>query len=257
MRLAILAFLAFALQIEGAPAAAPVPSAAVIFAAASTREAMTDAIRRFADTNPEAGTVIGIYDGSSALARRLVRGETAHLFLSANTAWMDAVVGAGRARPEDVLPRLGNELVLVHGIRTRGARIAEGRGLLTALGDGPLAIADPRAVPAGLYARQTLEALGIWDPIRRLLAPTAHVRAALALVTRGDAPYGFVYATDAAATGRVRVTWRVPDGLHEPIVYPLALLDAGRAVPAAVAFHGFLKSPAGAAPFRERGFAVF
>lgn len=234
-----------------------------VFAAASTRDALEDAIARFHREMPDAARVVGVYGGSSTLARQIIAGAPAHLFLSANTAWMDQVLSSGFGPSElgsswhgssvGAELYLGNRLVLVASRQARGTRFADGRGLLTAIGAGPLAIADPRAVPAGIYARQTLETLGIWEQIRRSLAPTENVRAALALVQRGEAHYGFVYATDAAI-GRVRVVWTVPAGMHDPIVYPLALLRAGEASSTAVAFHRFLVSDAGRAAFRERGF---
>lgn len=224
-----------------------------VFAAASTRDALEDAIARYRQVTPDAASVVGVYAGSSTLARQIVAGAPAHLFLSANTTWMDHVLSSGFASSVGAELYVGNRLVLVASRQARGTRFADGRGLLSAIGAGPLAIADPRVVPAGIYARQTLETLGIWDQIRRSLAPTENVRAALALVQRGEAPYGFVYATDATI-GRVRVVWTVPAGMHEPIVYPLALLGAGESSPAAVAFHRFLVSDAGRAAFTARGF---
>jgi molybdate transport system substrate-binding protein len=224
-----------------------------VFAAASTRDGLEDAIARFHREMPEAAQVVGVYGGSSTLARQIIAGAPAHLFLSANTSWMDQVLSSGLGSSVGAELYLGNRLVLVASRQARGTRFADGRGLLAAIGAGPLAIADPRAVPAGIYARQTLETLGIWEQIRRSLAPTENVRGALALVQRGEAHYGFVYATDATI-GRVRVVWTVPAGMHDPIVYPLALLGAGEASPTAVAFHRFLVSEDGRAAFRERGF---
>ena len=89
------------------------------------------------------------------------------------------------------------------------------------LNGGRLAIGNPDHVPAGIYARQALEALGLWPDVQSQLAPAADVRAALALVARGEAPLGIVYATDAALVEGVHVAGTIPAALHEPIVYPV------------------------------------
>ena len=96
------------------------------------------------------------------------------------------------------------------------------------LAGGRLALGNPDHVPAGIYARQALEALGLWPGVKDRLAPAADVRAALALVARGEAPSGIVYATDALLVPDVRVVAEVPASLHEPIVYPAALITGRR-----------------------------
>ena len=110
-------------------------------------------------------------------------------------------------------------------------------------------------MPAGIYARQALEALGLWPEARERLAPAADVRAALALVARGEAPLGIVYATDAMLVPDVRVVATVPAALHEPIVYPVARI-AGRESSLAARFFAFLTGPEGRAAFARAGFIV-
>ena len=114
---------------------------------------------------------------------------------------------------------------------------------------------DPEHVPVGIYARQALEALGLWPALRGRIAPAADARAALALVARGEAPRGIVYATDAARGASVRVVAAVPAALHEAIVYPIALVR-GRDSPLARRFLAFLTGPAGRAVFTDAGFVT-
>ena len=148
---------------------------------------------------------------------------------------------------------LANDLVLVApAAAAQRVAIAPGFDLASALGDGRLALADPRAVPAGRYARAALEHLGAWKQVENRLAPAADVRAALALVARGEAPLGIVYRTDALAEPRVRIAATFPDGSHPPIVYGLAELAGAN--PAAHAFAAYAASPPARAIWARHGF---
>jgi len=120
------------------------------------------------------------------------------------------------------------------------------------LGGGRLAIADPRAVPAGRYARASLESLGAWKGVEPRLAPAGDVRAALALVARGEAPLGIVYRTDALAEPRVKVVATFPEASHPPIVYGMALLDG--AGPEARALAEYAASPPARTVWARHGF---
>ena len=132
-------------------------------------------------------------------------------------------------------------------------RPAPGFALARVLGSGRLAVADPDAVPAGIYARQALTSLGVWPQVAGRLARAENVRAALALVARGAAPLGVVYATDARAEPRVAVLGVFPAASHPPITYPLALL-ARATSPDAEPFRRFLLSGEGQALLARRGF---
>jgi molybdate transport system substrate-binding protein len=152
---------------------------------------------------------------------------------------------------------LGNRLVLVTGKDSAIGQVAIGPGLDLAgpLGDGRLAVAEVEAVPAGRYAKAALEKLGVWPAVAGRLAQGENVRAALALVSRGEAPLGIVYRTDAAADPEVRVVGTFPADSHPPIVYPVAL--TADAPETAAAFLAFLRSaPAARAAFARAGFVV-
>ncbi|WP_103762375.1 molybdate ABC transporter substrate-binding protein [Roseovarius confluentis] len=200
-----------------------------IFAAASLRGALEAALD---------GSGIDVrvsYGGSGTMARQLAQGAPAEVVILANVAWMDWLEENGHIAVSTRTDLLGNRLVLV------GPRGAADLGELNAdtlrerLDAGRLAVGHTEAVPAGIYAREWMQAGGFWDALRPQLAETDNVRAALALVSRGEAPLGVVYASDAQADPGVRVLARIDPDLHTPIVYPMALVtgadnDGARAV---------------------------
>ncbi len=169
---------------------------------------------------------------------------------------MDAIAKAGLLRPGSRMALLGNRLVLIAPASSK-LRLTPARGfpLAKALGTGRLALADPAAVPAGKYAKAALTALGVWGGVAAKVAPAENVRAALALVERGAAPLGIVYATDARASKAVRVVGVFPASSHPPIRYPVALLKASRHRDAA-GFRAFLLSGQGRAIFARHGFSA-
>jgi molybdate transport system substrate-binding protein len=114
---------------------------------------------------------------------------------------------------------------------------------------------NPAHVPAGLYGKQALVKLGLWNQVKDRLAPMKDVRAALAMVERAETPVGLVYATDAAITKKVRVVGAFPADSHPPIIYPVAAVTGGKAK-AAASFLKFLKSPPARAVFEKYGFSV-
>ena len=226
----------------------------VVLAAASTAQALDAAIAAF-DAGPE-GRVAASYAGTSALARQIESGAPAHIFLAANAAWMDHVEAQGLTRPGSRRVVARNRLVFVSADGDMAPfEPSVSLDLAALLGRGRLALGDPDHVPAGIYARQALEALGLWQGVRERLAPAADVRAALALVARGEAPLGIVYATDVPLAEGVRAVAAIPAALHEPIVYPAALI-AGRDSPLAARFFAFLAGTEGRAAFARAGFIV-
>ena len=255
--LALLLFCA-ALFIQGL-ASSPAHAAArreapLVLAAASLQEAMNAAADAWAAKGHPRPRVS--FAGSSALARQIEAGAPADLFVSADEPWMDELAGKRLLRPGTRVSFLRNTLVLI-APRARPVKLAIRRGmpLAQALGGGRLAVADPAGVPAGLYARQVLSRLGVWDAVKDKLAPAENVRAALALVSRGAAPLGVVYATDARADPNVRVVGVFPAASHDPISYPVALLAASRN-PEAERFRRFLVSSESKAVFRRFGFGT-
>jgi molybdate transport system substrate-binding protein len=135
--------------------------------------------------------------------------------------------------------------------------LRQGVDLAGLLGDdGRLAVGEIKSVPAGKYAKAALEKLGAWAPVEGRLAQTENVRAALMLVSRGEAPLGIVYRTDAAADPNVRIVGTFPEDSHPPIVYPVALTRDGSGSRGAAEFLAYLKTPAARGAFERQGFAV-
>jgi len=196
------------------------------------------------------------FAATSALARQIETGAQADLFISADGKWMDEVERKDHIEPSSRVNMLTNSLVLIAPAELPGAiEIGPGFALAGRLGSGRLAMADPDAVPAGRYGKQALGRLGVWEAVSNRIATAENVRAALALVSRGEAPLGIVYATDAKAEPNVTVIGRFPSDTHDPIVYPIAMLKASTD-PEAESFRSFLLSESGMAVFRRFGFAA-
>lgn len=226
----------------------------LVFAAASLQPAL-NAIA--AEWQKETGKRVSIsYAASSALARQLEQGAPADLFASADLDWMDWAQQRNLIRPETRTTLLGNALVLVEPAEGPATPLAitPGFPLAAAIGESRLATGNPSSVPAGRYARQALMTLGVWDQVAPRIAGAENVRAALALVARGEARFGIVYRTDARSEPKVRVVGTFPAGSHPEIAYPFAITAMSKH-PDATAFFAYLASPAAKRIFEADGFA--
>ena len=223
-----------------------------LFAAASATDAVNEIAEAYAAKTGDA--IRPVVAASSTLARQIDQGAPADLFLSANVRWMDRLDQKGQIVAESRLTLLSNRLALVApGDSDLRVDLAPEAPLAEKLGDGRLAIGDPAHVPAGVYAKQALEALGLWQGLSGKLAQAANVRAALVLVERGEVAAGIVYETDAAISTRIRVVDLFPAATTPAIRYPLAIV-AGRDRPAVRRVYDFLKGEEAAAIFRKHGF---
>jgi len=221
----------------------------LVFAAASLTDACREAARGFESASGH--RVAFNFGASSDLARQIRAGAPADVFFSADLARMDELEQAGLVGAADRVNLLSNALVVV--VPVRSAAVVRGPSDLA--GFRRLAVANPEAVPAGIYARTWLASLGLWEGLRDRVIPTLDVRAALAAVETENAGAGIVYRTDAAMSTRVRVAFEVPPGEGPRITYPLAPLAASRR-PAARAFVAYLRSAAALGVFRRHGFVV-
>lgn len=229
------------------------PEPLTVFAAASLKNVLDEQGAAFAAAG---GVPVRFsYGASSALARQIEQGAPADLFLSADSDWMNYVQDRGLVVAASRRNLLSNRLAL---IAPAGSdvklKIASGMPIGRALGGGRLAIAAPE-VPAGKYGRAALASLGVWPQVKDRLAPAENVRAALLYVSRGEAPLGIVYDTDARVDPGVRIVGLFPESSHPKIVYPAAILAQSRN-PAAARFLAFLQSPRGRAIFQKYGFKV-
>ncbi len=226
----------------------------VVFAAASMKSGLDDVAAAW--MAGEGHTVTVSYAGSNQLATQIIAGAPADIFISAAVDWMDEVQKAGLVVDGTRADLLGNTLVLIaHGRDAAPVEIGPGFDLAGMLGDGRLAMALVDAAPAGQYGKAALQHLGVWEAVAPSVAQSDNVRAALALVSTGEAPFGIVYATDAAADDEVSVVGTFPADSHPPIIIPVALLT-GAADAADRAFFETLFSDAAAAAFAAQGFTV-
>ena len=189
--------------------------------------------------------------GSNDLARQIKAGAPADVFFSADKAQMDGLEAAGLVRRQDRVDLLSNTLVIVVPVAST-ARLGGPNDLPCV---NRLVLADPEAVPAGVYAKTWLQSIGLWDKVKDHVIPTLNVRAALAAVESENADAGIVYRTDSAISKRVRVAFEVPREQGPAIVYPLAPLAAG-ARPATAALLRYLTSAAAREIYGRYGFVV-
>ena len=236
---AFLAALAFSAQAQSV----------TVLAAASLK----DALDEVASSYP-ARPVIA-YGSSSALARQIEKGAPADIFISADLDWMDYVDKKNLLAPGTRRNLLANRLVLIAPAKQPvKLQPAPGFPIAKALGNGRIALAEPNSVPAGKYAKAAFETLGVWDQVALRVAAAENVRAALALVARGEAPLGVVYQTDAKAEPGVMVAGVFPRDTHPPIIYPVAALKTAKE--GSTKFLQFLSQPKSRVIFEKHGFAV-
>lgn len=247
----VLWLFAFLAALGGAPAGAQ-EKAVTLFAAASVKNVLDDLNAIFSQRS---GTkVTASYAASSALARQIEQDAPADIFIAADLEWMDYAVQKKLIKPGSRFNLLGNRLVLVAPADSKTGEVTIGpRFDLAALaGDGRVVTGDVRAVPAGKYAKAALEKLGAWTAVESKMAMAENVRAALALVARGEAPLGIVYETDAKVEPGVKIVGRFPESSHPPIVYPAAL--TAKAKPEGTPYMTFLRSATAQVFFERYGF---
>lgn len=222
-----------------------------VFAASSMANALSQIAPDF-----EAATghdLVVSYAGSSALARQIQQGAPADIFISASHDWMDVLARDGLIDTASRFDLLANELVLVAHGAAPPVTIGPDLDLVGLLGSGRLAMALVDAVPAGIYGKAALEHLGLWSSVAPQVAQADNVRAALAFVANGAAPYGIVYASDAAAQDNVSIIGTFPAQTHPQIIYPIARLVRSKAA-GADAFLTHLRSADARAVFLQQGF---
>ncbi len=239
-------------------AAIATPAAAqekvTVFAAASMKNALDAADAAWSKESGKQVTVS--YAASSALAKQIEAGAPADVFISADLDWMDYVAKKSLIKADTRSNLLGNRIVLVaEKGKAQKVDIKSGFDLSTLVGDSKLAMGAVDSVPAGKYGKAALEKLGAWSAVEKKVAGAESVRAALALVSRGEAAYGIVYQTDAAADKGVEVVGTFPEDSHPAIIYPIALLSESKSADAA-AYLDFLKSDKAAPFFEAQGFTV-
>ena len=230
-----------------AAAATPPRQEILVFAAASLSDALAAAGKAYEAGG--GGAVRFNYAASNDLERQIEAGAPAAVFVSANRAQVERLEKAGKVRPGDSFALLGNTLVVIEPREGKPRPVGSARDLLAF---DRLSLADPAAVPAGVYAKTWLEHEGVWTQLAPKVVPALDVRAALAAVAAGNLPAGIVYATDALSSAKVTVVYRVPAEATPDLRYFAAPVAPGS--PAAAAFIAFLKGAKAREIFTRYGF---
>jgi len=222
-----------------------------VYAAAS----LTDVMKEIASAyEKENGDKISFnFGASSLLARQIIERAPADMFVSADEAKMDELEHAGLIATETRRDLLSNLLVIVVPSDSK-LMIASPEELVTK--SKQIAVADPRAVPAGIYTKEYLTRLGLWQKLEPKMVPTENVRAALAAVESGNVDAGFVYKTDANISSKVKVAFTVAVQQGPPIRYPVALIRDSKEKSAAAKFLAYLQSASARKTFEGYGFIV-
>ncbi|HFI1976242.1 TPA: molybdate ABC transporter substrate-binding protein [Yersinia enterocolitica] len=226
-----------------------------VFAAASLTNALQDIAVQY--KKEKQVDVVASYASSSTLARQIEQGAPADLFISADQQWMDYAIDKQQMVANTRYTLLGNELVLIAPKDSKITKVAIDKKTdwKKLLEGGRLAVGDPDHVPAGIYAKESLENLGAWATLAPEMARANNVRSAMALVERAEAPLGIVYGSDAIASDKVKVVGVFPEASHKPVEYPMAIVK-GHENPIVTAFYDYLKSPAAAVIFEKYGFTT-
>jgi molybdate transport system substrate-binding protein len=250
----LLAILGLFAALAGTPQPLAAEESITVFAAASLRNALDDTDAAFSKSTGI--KVVASYAASSALVKQIEQGAPADVFISADLRWMDYAAEHRLIKPDSRVNLLGNRLVLIAPQDSKLDHVAIGKGFDIAklAGDGRIAVADVKAVPAGTYAKVALETLGAWAAAEPKLAMAENVRATLAFVARGETPIGIVYETDAKIEPKVKIVGVFPDESYPPVTYPVAATAA--TTNAAVArYLNFLRSGAAKVIFEKYGFS--
>ena len=225
-----------------------------IFAAASLKNALDDVNAAFSNTTGVKVTTS--YEASSALATQIEAGAPADVFVSADLRWMDYAADHNLIKPDTRVNLLGNRLVLITPTSSKldKVEIKKGFDIARFAGDGRIAVADVKAVPAGLYAKAALTTLGAWDAAEPKLAQAMNVRATLAFVARDETPIGIVYETDAKIEPKVKIIGVFPDSSYPPVTYPVAATAASKSEQTP-RYLSFLRTSTAKAIFERYGFS--
>jgi molybdate transport system substrate-binding protein len=246
-------FAAFIILLGAADSSAAAQDKTItVFAAASMKNALDDIDAAY--TAKTGVKVVASYAASSALAKQIEQGAPADVFVSADTDWMDYAIGKKNINEPTRVNLLGNSIVLIapkdSGIDN--VNIGSGFDLAKLAGDGKIATGDVKAVPVGKYAKAALEKLGAWQAAEPKFAMAESVRAALALVGRGEAVLGIVYSTDAKVEPGVKIVGTFPADSHPAIIYPVAATTTAK--PETSGYLAFLRSSAAKTILEKYGF---
>ncbi len=217
----------------------------MVHAAASLTEAMREIGEAY---QKETGDVIRCnFGASSILARQIEEGAPADLFLSADDAKMEALERKGLLLAGTRRRFLSNSLVII--VPEDVSALPRSAFDLAQPQYRKLALAEPQTVPAGIYAREYLEKLRLWDALEQRVVPTENVRGALAAVASGNVDAGIVYKTDSLLSKKIKIAAEGPE-----ISYPLAVVKSSKDSERARKFANYLAGAVARQVFEKFGF---
>ncbi|MBD0336967.1 MAG: molybdate ABC transporter substrate-binding protein [Cyanobacteria bacterium Co-bin13] len=241
------------LRLSSAPSAVAEPTELLVSAAASLQEVLQDIQPLFEEAHSEVKVTYN-FGASGALLQQIEQGAPADVFISAAASQMDALEQGGLLLPESRRDLLGNQLVLVVP-QDSTLNLSD----FTQLTDDQvrrISVGEFRSVPAGTYAEQVFTNLGILEQVQPKLIFANNVRAVLAAVESGNVDAGIVYTTDALSSEQVTQVATAATDLHDPIVYPAAVIQPSGNPEMAKDFLAFLQSSPAEAVFEQHGFTL-
>jgi molybdate transport system substrate-binding protein len=240
------------LLVAASPHAQAQDKTLTVFAAASMKNALDDVNAAY--TKKTGVKVVTSYAASSTLMKQIEQGAPADAFVSADLDWMDYGSQKKVVKDDTRVNLLGNKIVLIapKDSKLNDVKIGPGFDLAKLVGDGRVTTGDVASVPVGKYAKAALEKLGAWDAAAPKFAMAESVRAALALVARGEAVLGIVYETDAKVEPGVKIVGAFPEDSHPPIIYPVAATVTAK--PDTGDYLAFLRTQAAKTVFEKYGF---
>jgi molybdate transport system substrate-binding protein len=223
-----------------------------VSAAASLADALNEIKAGY--EKPGGDTVLLNLGASSTLERQIEEGAPADVFLSADEAKMDQLAKKNLVVAATRKSVLGNALVVVVPLDSP-LRISTPADIVSPKVH-VLALAEPKIVPAGIYAKEYLTRLKLWEQVSARVVPTENVRTALAAVESGNADEGIVYKTDAGISKKVKIAYEVPLAEGPKISYPFAVLAESKHQDAARRFLDYLESAPALEIFKKYGFLI-
>lgn len=222
----------------------------LVAAAASLKNCMEGELKdKFEAANPNIKLSF-TFDSSGKLQKQIEEGADVDVFMSAAKKQMDELNKKGMILPDSIVELLENKIVLIVPEDSASA-IADFKDILQA---NKIAVGDPESVPAGQYAKEAFDSLGMWDQVKAKASLGTNVTEVLNWVAEGSADAGVVYATDAAATDKVKIVAEAPEGSVSKVIYPVGIVNSSTKKEAAAAFQKFLKTDDARAVFVKAGF---
>jgi molybdate transport system substrate-binding protein len=230
-------------------------SAAGVELNVSAAASLTDALEEiYTEYQKESNDIINFnFAASGTLQKQILEGAPCDLFVSASKGHMDGLADENLIVPESRKDLLGNALTLIAAAEKADVVSVDS---LASADVASITVGETESVPAGNYAKQAMESLGIWDAVQDKLIFAKDVRQVLEYVETGNADCGFVYRSDAALMTSGVIVADLPEDTHSPIVYPAALIADSENGAAAQAFYDYLQSDYAKSVFEKYGFTV-